>query len=199
MGDRLLSDEDRVKPSVSDLFFGNSVNLVDSFTSEAIILGVVNWVSLFIATLSNPWSMNGTSDPPALVPETVLMVPDTFDPSPGVIISNTGVILLNCIFLVPLTLDPPTWFSSVKLGTSSGFVTSPLSIWIWYLSISLSDFNKVLDGSVCVWLLILCKPIPFNSYGNIWVLTKCACWIESTPLEPIPNVPAGDTPAVIDE
>ena len=31
---------DKVKPSVSDLFFGNAVNLVDSFISEAIILGV---------------------------------------------------------------------------------------------------------------------------------------------------------------
>ena len=113
---------------------------------DATILGDDNSVSLLIATLSNPWSIKDTSDPPALVPDTVLIVPDIFDPSPGVIRSNTGVILLNCIFLVPLTSDPPIWFSSVKLGTSSGFVISPLSIWIWYLSRSLLDFNKVLDG-----------------------------------------------------
>ena len=167
--------------------------------SDATILGVVNSLSTFNATPSNPWSMNDISDPPELVPETVLIDPDTVELSPGVITSNTGVSLLNCMFLDPFAFDPPIWFSSVKLGTSSGLVTSPLSIWIWYLSIPLSDFNKVLDGSVCVWLLILCKPTPFSSYGNIWVLTVCACWIESTPLEPIPSDPAGDTPAVIDE
>ena len=121
--------------------------------------------------LSNPWSMNDISDPPELVPETVLIDPDTVEPSPGVITSNTGVSLLNWIFLDPLALEPPIWFSSVKLGTSSGFVTSPLSIWIWYLSRSLSDLNKVLFGSVWVWLLILCKPNPFSSYGNICVST----------------------------
>ena len=31
--------------------------------------------------------MNGISDPPELVPETVLIDPDTFEPSPGVITS----------------------------------------------------------------------------------------------------------------
>ena len=72
--------------------------------------------------------MNGISDPPALVPDTVLMLPVTFVPSPGVITSNTGVSLLNCMFLDPFASEPPILFSSVKLGISSGFVTSPLSI-----------------------------------------------------------------------
>ena len=130
---------------MNDLFFGNDVNLVVSFISDATILGVVNSLSSFNATLSNPWSINGISDPPELVPETVLTVADTVEPSPGVITSNTGVSLLNCIFLDPLTSGPPIWFSSVKLGISSGFVTSPLSIWMWYLTTSLSDINKVLN------------------------------------------------------
>ena len=51
--------------------------------------------------------MNDISDPPELVPETVLIDPDTVELSPGVITSNTGVSLLNCMFLDPFALDPP--------------------------------------------------------------------------------------------
>ena len=41
-------------------------------------------------------------------------------------------------------------------------------------------------------MLILFNGIPFNSYENIWVFTGCDCCIESTPLDDIPNVPAGE-------
>ena len=52
--------------------------------------------------------MNDISDPPELVPETVLILADTVEPSPGVITSNTGVILLNCIFRDPFAFKPPS-------------------------------------------------------------------------------------------
>ena len=82
IGDKLLSFVVKVKPSVNDLFFGNVVNLVVSFTSDATILGEVNSLSSFNATLSNPWSINGISDPPELVPDTVLIDAVTDELSP---------------------------------------------------------------------------------------------------------------------
>ena len=54
IGDKLLSSDVKVKPSVNDLFFGSSVNLVVSLISDATILGVVNSLSTFNATPSNP-------------------------------------------------------------------------------------------------------------------------------------------------
>ena len=54
IGDKLLSSVVKVNPSVNDLFFGNEVNLVVSFISDATILVVVNSLSSFNATLSNP-------------------------------------------------------------------------------------------------------------------------------------------------
>ena len=110
---------------------------------------------------------------------------------------NVGVILLYWIFLDPFASDPPTWFSSEKLNWSSPVAISPLRICKWYLSRSLSDFNSALEGNECV-VLILFNDTPFNSYGNICVLTVWDLCIESTPLDEIPNVPAGEDPAVIE-
>ena len=58
-------------------------------------LGVDNSFSLSIAMFSNPWSMNETSFPPALVPETVLIWVPMVTSLLGINVLNWGMIVSN--------------------------------------------------------------------------------------------------------
>ena len=67
-----------------ELLFIPSFNLADSFIGDATNLGVLNGLIEFNSISSNPWSKNDTSLPPALVPDTVLVLAD-IAVCPGVI------------------------------------------------------------------------------------------------------------------
>ena len=65
-------------PRVKDLLLGKEESLFVSFTLEQTILGEFSLLLVLRLIDSNPKSVNDTSDPPALVPDTVLKVEETF-------------------------------------------------------------------------------------------------------------------------
>ena len=77
-GDTLLLVVSILTPRVKDLLLGKEESLLDSFTLEQTILGEFSLLLVLRLIDSNPKSLNDTSDPAALVPETVLNVEEIF-------------------------------------------------------------------------------------------------------------------------
>ena len=78
----------------NDLALPNKLN---SFVSDAIILGVSSSLFLLRATFSNPSSLNDASDPLILVPDVVLTLPLRVAPV-GRIEVTCGFTISNGIF-----------------------------------------------------------------------------------------------------
>ena len=100
--------------TVKDLFLGRFSNLASSFTLEATNLGVGKNVVWFNVVGSKPWSTNETSEPPELVPLTVLTDAFTLVVLPGVMQLNCGVNELNWWFCEISISAPPNAFSLVN-------------------------------------------------------------------------------------
>ena len=100
--------------TVKDFFLGRFPNLASSFTLEATNLGVGKNVVWFNVVGSKPWSTNEISEPPELVPVTVLTDALTFVDLPGVMQLNCGENVLNWWFCEISILGPPNAFSLVN-------------------------------------------------------------------------------------
>ena len=114
-GDKFLSPDNILILIVFDLFKGSSGNLADSLTGDATNRGLLRTFIVFNSIFSNPWSWNDTSLPPALVPETVLVLAD-IAVYPGVILLIIGYIWLYWTFCDAKIWFPPANASVKKLN-----------------------------------------------------------------------------------
>ena len=112
-GDRFLSPLANSKSKWNDFCLGRDVNL-SSFIVDVINLGVSKNLNVLSDTGSIPWSINDTSEPPALVPLIVLTTALTCVSVPGVVKLIWGSKELNWWFCEIFELSPPNAFSSLK-------------------------------------------------------------------------------------